>query len=77
MKKFDGQYNEAYREAELHFNVVINFVVPDNKAQSVTDDQIEKWFIDNLAALQAGRQISSGNSMQTIEITTIPQTVLP
>jgi hypothetical protein len=68
MKKFEGQHNDKYREVQLSFNVAINFVVPDNKTRSVTDEQIEAWFRKHIAALEVGRQLSAGNSMQTIEV---------
>lgn len=68
MKKFDGQYNDAYTEIDLEFKVKINLVVPNNRVKTVTAEQVEKWFRRDIAVLEAGRQLYAGNEMQTIEV---------
>lgn len=71
MEIYKDQYNNAHKEITLQFKVEINFVVTNNKGQSITPEQVEKWFKDNIAALECERQILAGNSMQKISVTKI------
>jgi len=45
-KIFKGLYNDAHKEHCLKFEITINTVMPDNRHEKKTREDIERWFTE-------------------------------